>query len=157
MPKKIPSPAEMKAAIEAFKGKFTTGFYHGSPSNNIEAFDPSKGDRSYPTEGVTFVTRDSDFADSFLGMNRKGEYEKGSTVYPVSVNMGKHFVPGSPEGKTICTKIGGFLGNLIPFKKGGRVRRNTRALLHKGEYVLPAGVKPTKAQIKAVKKRGGKK
>jgi len=109
MPKKIPSQAEMKAAIEAFKKQFTGGFYHGSPSNKIKAFDPSKGDRSYPTEGVTFVTRDSDFADSFLGMNRKGEYEKGSTVYPVSVNMGKHFVPGSPEGKTA---IGEFVKSL---------------------------------------------
>lgn len=71
--------------------------------------------------------------------------------------LGRFTGLGAPEGKTIGTKIGGFLGNLIPFKKGGRVRKNTRALLHKGEYVLPAGVKPTKAQIKAVKKRGGKK
>jgi hypothetical protein len=91
----------LQEAKEAFKRRFTTGFYHGSPSPNIKAFDASKGDRSFPTEGVTFVTRDPDFADSFLGMNRKGEYEKGSTVYPVSVNLGKHFVPGNTEGKSV--------------------------------------------------------
>ena len=95
------TPAQMKAAVEEFKKKFTTGFYHGSPSNKIKEFDPNKGDRAFPTEGVTFVTRDPDFADSFLGMNRKGEYEKGSTIYPVAVNLGKHFVPGSKEGKSV--------------------------------------------------------
>lgn len=101
MPKKLPSPKEMKRAVEEFKKQFTGGFYHGSPSPNIKAFDPNKGDRAFPTDGVTFVTRDPDFADSFLGMNRKGEYEKGSTVYPVSVNLGKHFVPGSKEGSEL--------------------------------------------------------
>jgi hypothetical protein len=107
------TPAQMKAAVEAFKKKFTTGFYHGSPSNKIKAFDASKGDKAFPTEGVTFVTRDPDFADSFLGMHRKGktsgasdwEYDKGSTVYPVSVNLGKHFVPGSPEGKATISEF----------------------------------------------------
>jgi hypothetical protein len=52
------------------------------------------------------------------------------------------------------SKIGGSLGNFLPFKKGGAVPggRNTpvKALLHGGEYVLPAGVKPTKAQRAAV-------
>ena len=51
-------------------------------------------------------------------------------------------------------KIGGALGNLLPFKKGGRVPQThsgqVPALLHSGEYVLPAGVKPTKAQMKKV-------
>ncbi len=109
MPKKLPSPAEMKAAVEAFKKQFTGGFYHGSPSNKIKEFNPNKGDRAFPTEGVTFVTRDPDFADSFLGMNRKGEYEKGSTVYPVSVNLGKHFVPGSDEGAQVIDQ---FIGKM---------------------------------------------
>jgi hypothetical protein len=88
-------------AQAAYKAKFTPGFYHGSPSNSIEAFDPSKGDRAFPTEGVTFATRSPKFADSFLGMNRKGEYEKGSTTYPINVNLGKQFVPGSPEGAAL--------------------------------------------------------
>tara|TARA_R110002126_G_scaffold78877_2_gene196182 strand:+ start:420 stop:698 length:279 start_codon:yes stop_codon:yes gene_type:complete len=55
---------------------------------------------------------------------------------------------GSAAGESV--------GKYIPFKKGGRVRKNTRALLHKGEYVLPKGVPPTKKQIMAVKKKGGK-
>ena len=105
MPKKVPTPAEMKAAVEAFKKQFTGGFYHGSPSNKIKAFDASKGDRAFPTENVTFVTRDPDFADSFLGMNRKGEYEKGSTIYPVSVNLGKHFVPGDKAGSKLIDEF----------------------------------------------------
>jgi hypothetical protein len=107
------TPAQMKAAVEAFKKKFTGGFLHASPSNNIKAFDPSKGDRAFPTEGVTFVTRDKDFADSFLDMHRNGkpvaqgawDYDKGSTVYPLSVNLGKHFVPGSPEGKAVISEF----------------------------------------------------
>jgi hypothetical protein len=104
-----PTPAQMKAAVEAFKKKFTGGFYHGSPSNKIKAFDASKGDKAFPTEGVTFVTRDPDFADGFLDMhrNQKGgwDYNKGSTMYPVNVNLGKHFVPGSPEGKAAISEF----------------------------------------------------
>lgn len=68
---------------------------------------------------------------------------------------------GGDKGKAIGSNIGGELGHLVPFKKGGAVgKRNVKALLHAGEYVLPAGVKPTKAQKKAVadgKKKKGKK
>lgn len=48
--------------------------------------------------------------------------------------------------------VGGALGELAPFKKGGRVPRTGKALIHKGEYILPVGVAPTKAQKKAVAK-----
>lgn len=64
------------------------------------------------------------------------------------------------KGQDIGAGIGGELGSLVPFKKGGAVgKRNVKALLHAGEYVLPAGVKPTKAQKKAVadKKKKGRK
>lgn len=44
-------------------------------------------------------------------------------------------------------------GRLVPFKKGGRVKRTGPALVHKGEFVLPAGVKPTKSQVAAVRRR----
>lgn len=67
---------------------------------------------------------------------------------------------GGDKGKAVGSNIGGELGGLIPFKKGGAVgKRNVKALLHAGEYVLPAGVKPTKAQKKAVadKKKKGRK
>lgn len=45
--------------------------------------------------------------------------------------------------------IGGFLS---PFATGGAVKRDTKVILHKGEYVLPRGVKPTSIQRKAVAK-----
>lgn len=64
------------------------------------------------------------------------------------------------KGGEIGGSLGGELGSLIPFKKGGAVGgRNVKALLHAGEYVLPKGVKPTKAQRKAVadKKKKGRK
>ena len=54
--------------------------------------------------------------------------------------------------------VGGALGSLAPFKKGGRVKRTGPAYLHKNEWVLPAGVAPTKSQkakIAKGKKRGG--
>lgn len=70
--------------------------------------------------------------------------------------LGKFTGMGADQGARLGEDIGGDIGDLLPFKKGGRVKRNTRALLHKGEFVLPKGIKPTKAQLKAVKKRGGR-
>ena len=73
------SPKDMQAALavaqKAFKEKFTPGFYHGSPSNKIEAFDPTKSvkDPMYITPKATFVTRDPEFAESFLSMNNSGK------------------------------------------------------------------------------------
>lgn len=92
-------------AQAAYKAKFTPGFYHGSPSNKIKEFDSNKGDKSWPTEGVTFATRQPKFADGFLDMHRNKaggwDYDKGSTIYPININLGKHFVPGSPEGSAL--------------------------------------------------------
>ena len=71
--------------------------------------------------------------------------------------LGQHTGMGQKEGQKVGEDIGGdILDFLIPFKKGGKVKKKMPALLHKGEFVLPARVKPTKAQIKAVKKLGGK-
>jgi hypothetical protein len=92
-------------AKEAFKKKFTPGFYHGSPSNKIEAFDPSKGSipnvKDHITPNVTFVTPKPDFAESFLPEGFNSSYRTGSTMYPVSVNLGKHFDPNTPEGSEV--------------------------------------------------------
>lgn len=69
----------------------------------------------------------------------------GSALFPVSgINGGD---------------VGGAIGGLAPFKKGGRVKRTGKAIVHKGEYVLPVGVPPTKAQKAKVAKgkKGGKK
>jgi hypothetical protein len=104
MPK--PTPAQMKAAVEEFKKKFTPGFYHGSPSPNIKAFDPTKSKKDFPIEGVTFVSPNPDFAASFAPVAKGGDftgsgmpdiYKKGATIYPLNVNLGKHFDPFSED------------------------------------------------------------
>jgi hypothetical protein len=64
---------------------------------------------------------------------------------------------GAPTlGASLGGLIGGEAGKLLPFKKGGRVKKTGAIYAHKGEVVLPAGVAPTKAQVRAIKKRGGK-
>lgn len=110
------TPAQMKKAVEEFKKKFTPGFYHGSPNPNITAFDPLKStvrDVDFVTPGVTFVTKSPKFADSFTAgkgpyISLKtgeaiplGSYNKGSTMYPVSVDMSNHFDPTTPEGRAL--------------------------------------------------------
>jgi hypothetical protein len=102
-----PTPAQMKAAVEAFKKKFTGGFYHGSPSPDIKEFDPtkSKKDPMYTTPKATFVTRDPEFAESFLSMNNSGKVKSGSTMYPVSVNLGQHWNPNTPEGQAVISQF----------------------------------------------------
>jgi hypothetical protein len=96
------TPKQMKAAVEEFKKKFTPGFYHGSPSPNIKSFDPSKSKKDFPIEGVTFVSPNPDFAASFAPLAKNGDftgsgmpniYKTGATMYPVNVNLGKHFDP----------------------------------------------------------------
>jgi len=90
---------------EDFKNQFTGGFYHGSPANNIEAFDPTKSakDPMYITPKATFVTRDPEFAESFLSMNNSGKMKTGSTMYPVSVNLGQHWHPDTQEGQKVIS------------------------------------------------------
>jgi hypothetical protein len=42
--------------------------------------------------------------------------------------------------------------NIPQFKKGGKVKKTGPIMAHKGEYVLPASVKPTKKQVSKVSK-----
>jgi hypothetical protein len=42
--------------------------------------------------------------------------------------------------------------SLPEFKKGGKVKKTGPIMAHKGEYVLPASVKPTKKQMSRVSK-----
>jgi len=98
------TPAQMKKAVEEFKKRFTPGYYHGSPSNKIKAFDPAHNpslDATYAKEAnATFLTKDPSFANSFLPDGGLGsQYRTGSTVYPVRANLGKHFDHETPEGK----------------------------------------------------------
>lgn len=61
---------------------------------------------------------------------------------------------GGSSGAAAGKMIGTGLGTIFPyFKKGGRVKKTGGAIVHKGEYVLPVGVKPTKAQKAAVAKK----
>lgn len=70
--------------------------------------------------------------------------------------LGKYTGMGQGEGGRRGEDIGGgLLGKLIKFKKGGRVKRTQRAIIHKGEFILPRGVKATKKQ-KARVARGKK-
>jgi hypothetical protein len=60
---------------------------------------------------------------------------------------------GGKTGQEIGSTLGKIGGAAIPwFKKGGAVKKTGKAIVHKGEYVLPKSVKPTKAQKAAVAK-----
>ena len=114
------TPAQMKKAVEEFKKKFTTGFYHGSPSPDIKEFDPtkSKKDPMYTTPKATFVTRDPEFAESFLSMNNSGKIKSGSTMYPVSVNLGQHWNPNTPEGQAVISEFIAAYPKRVNLEKG---------------------------------------
>lgn len=106
---------EQVAAREAFKSKFEHGYYHGSPSNEIKVFDPSQSDKDLlATPQATFVTKEPAFAESFLpesaheiveGSGRYYPFSIGSTIYPVSINKGKHFDFGTPEGQALAKEF----------------------------------------------------
>ena len=69
---------------------------------------------------------------------------------------------GGKRGASAAGNIGRVAGRLAGgafpmFKKGGKVGKTGLAVVHRGEYVLPAGVAPTAAQKKAVAKRKAKK
>ena len=88
----------------------------------------------------------------------------GKSLGGVAGGIAGGFV-GGKKGRKIGSKLGSDLGGtagalLTPYKKGGKVPKTGPAMLHKGEFVLPAHVKPTKAQKSAVAKgkrtNGGK-
>jgi hypothetical protein len=109
------TPAQMKAAVEAFKKQFTGGFYHGSPSNKIKEFDPTKSNKpeEYITPGVTFLTKNPSFAHDYMPIRgtasqmvgQPDQYATGATMYPVSANLGKQFDFDTPEGKTLARQF----------------------------------------------------
>jgi hypothetical protein len=67
--------------------------------------------------------------------------------------LGKYTGIHERQGGEIGGTVGANVATALGYKKGGRVRKTGKALVHKGEFVLPRGVKPTRAQIRAVKKR----
>jgi uncharacterized protein YcfJ len=65
---------------------------------------------------------------------------------------------GQRIGNELGSVAGGALGALLPFKQGGRVTKKTqKALLHKGEIVVPAKyAKHVSKSLKdKIKKNGG--
>lgn len=97
---------------EDFKKQFTGGFYHGSPSNKIKAFDPTHpaADFEKSAEAI-YLSRDPSFSNSILPMGNAAGYRPGSTVYPVSANLGKHFDYEAPEGQQVIKE---YLAKLHP-------------------------------------------
>lgn len=129
----MPNLAKMKALLEdakaAYKAKFTPDFYHASPSNNIKAFDPThapseNGVSLYAGDdkaNATFITKDPRFANSMLPAGNAMGYKPGSTVYPVSANLGKHFDYETPEG---LSTIKNYLAKKSPMPEGEHVTEN---------------------------------
>lgn len=77
------------------------------------------------------------------------------------IGLKKH---GEKWGKAVGGNIGGNLAAAIPIigsmKKGGKVHKTGNYLLHKGERVIPAGIKVVKVKgggKKVVKSKKGKK
>jgi len=68
---------------------------------------------------------------------------------------------GGDLGSVIGSRIGDWGQKLLGFKKGGRVPgkrgKPKIAVIHGGEFILPVGVAPTKAQKSAVAKKQRKK
>ena len=64
------------------------------------------------------------------------------------------FIGHQKEGSA----IGGTLGSMLPFKKGGMVKKTGVAKLHAGELVVPKSmVKKVPKSVKAeIKRKGGR-
>jgi hypothetical protein len=77
----------------------------------------------------------------------------GNLLGSIAGNLGSKFlpIPGVNGGE-----LGGAIGTLLPFKTGGAVKKTGPAYLHKGEFVLSPGLKPTAHQRKVVAKNKAK-
>jgi len=94
-------------------------------------------------------------------------YKKKSVIYILSFFISAYIIMAvfSILASALAPLI---VDKLSKLEKGGDVKKTGAVIVHKGEYMLPKGVKPTKAQRKAVakgkakksapkKKKGGKK
>ena len=62
---------------------------------------------------------------------------------------------GSSLGEAAGEAVGSWLGFANGGRVPGKVGAPRKAMVHGGEVVLPVGVKPTAAQKKAIRARGG--
>lgn len=64
---------------------------------------------------------------------------------------------GTIAGSALGSKVGSMLvpkiNKIAGYKHGGKVKKTGLALIHKDEYILPKGIKPTIGQKKAVSKK----
>tara|TARA_R110002153_G_scaffold183914_1_gene337124 strand:+ start:322 stop:1149 length:828 start_codon:yes stop_codon:yes gene_type:complete len=102
----------IQSATDFLKSFGDKVYYHGSVAPDIKKFDPNalpnlERDMDDP-RGATYFTTDPGYADEILsyGTSRnpdvsapltKGEYETGSTVYPVKLKMDHMFDPKNTE------------------------------------------------------------
>lgn len=85
--------------------------------------------------------------------NVLGQITEGSVGRGVGGAIGEgvgHLTGRPKEGRAIGSK---FTENLLGFRKGGRVKKTGKYLVHKREYVLKKGSKPTKMQKQKVMRR----
>mgnify|MGYP001168262637 CR=1 FL=1 len=75
----------------------------------------------------------------------------GRKIGGILGTAGGTYATGGPLGGAVGNIVGQEVGErFIPFHTGGAVKRNTKAKLLKGEYVLPKNAKPTATQRKIV-------
>jgi hypothetical protein len=90
-------------------------------------------------------------------MGRIGRYVGGQVGKRVGKyagqKLGKYTGVHADRGAKIGRKVGQELGDLLPFKKGGKVKKTGPIYAHKGEFVLPQGIRPTVKQLKKMKRK----
>ena len=82
-----------------------------------------------------------------------GKYVGGKIGKYAGKHLGKHTGIHENEGEKHGENIVEAIGGLLPFKKGGPIKKNGKILAHKGEFILPKGVSPTSHQLRVVKKK----
>ena len=92
-----------------------------------------------------------------LGGKLLGRYLGGLAGKYAGSKLGKYTGIGADQGMGIGQSLGGRIGGYLPFKKGGKIKKTGIVMVHKGETILPKGVKVTKKQRKSLMKKRGKK
>ena len=63
---------------------------------------------------------------------------------------------GGEKGRSAGQQVGGILGNLLPFEKGGMVKKTGPAYVHSGEMVVPKHlVKKIPKSVKTAMRKNG--
>ena len=100
----------LEALTDVYKKTFAPEtYYHATLRSDIEKFDPNASpslerEGSDPPRGASYFTADPEYADKILSyhtnnaaIKKFGEYQAGSTVYPVKLKKDYLFDPKSIE------------------------------------------------------------